>query len=304
MKLATTTEDFAAYFDDHIERLKCVCEAGFKYIDLSMYKISPHDELFVGDNWRDYAKRLKAKAEELGVVFVQAHSPGGNGIAGDEASEALIDATIRSIEVCGELGIPSTVVHAGLLPGISKEESFEKNRQFYSRLFPAMEKCNVNVLCENSATPNVCGQYFTNTGADMSEFVKYVNHPLFHACWDTGHGNIEGAQYDEIMTLGKDLYALHINDNRGFADEHLIPYMGTLNMDEIMNALIDVGYSKYFTFESGNVLRRDKYWIGDRRTFDKDNRLVNPQLFMQKKLEGLMYETGVYILNKYNCYEE
>ncbi len=303
MKLATTTGDFRPYCTSYMERLEHVCEAGFKYIDLDMYVIDDNDKLLVRTDWRDYAKMLKKRADELGAEFVQAHSPGGNPLAEDEA-DRLLSATIRSIEVCGELGIPNIVVHSGMLPGISKAEFFEKNRDFYSKLFPAMEKCNVNVLCENSTKANMGEMYFTNSGSDMAEFVKFVNHPLFHACWDTGHGNCEGNQYDDILEIGNDLYAVHINDNCGTRDEHLIPYLGTVNMDEIINALIDIGFNGYFTFEASSVLRKSQYWLGNRRTFEGDKRLLHPQLFMQKHLEKLMYDTGVYMLKQYNCYEE
>ena len=146
--------------------------------------------------------------------------------------------------------------------------------------------------------------YFTNSGADMKSFVEYVNHPLFHACWDTGHANIEGNQYNEIMALGEDLKAVHINDNRGMQDEHLIPYFGTVNMDEIMHALMDVEFKGYFTYEASSSLTMEKYWLRDRRIFTDDKRLINPQLFMQKHLEKLLYDTGVYMLETYDCYEE
>ena len=106
------------------------------------------------------------------------------------------------------------------------------------------------------------------------------------------------------MTLGKDLYALHINDNSGRGDEHVIPYCGTLNMDDIMHGLIDSGYTGYFTFESCNTLRPAKYWQGDRHVFAADTRLSEPQLFMHKKVERLMYEIGEYILKSYDCFEE
>ena len=167
-----------------------------------------------------------------------------------------------------------------------------------------MERNNVNVLCENSTQRNTAGMYSANTGTDMKEFIEYVNHPLFHACWDTGHANCEGAQYNEITALGTDLYALHINDNRGTADEHLLPYLGTMNLDEIMNALIDIDFNGYFTFEASSSLRPSKFWLGDRMIYEKDTRLSESQLFMQKHLEKLMYEMGVYILKQYNCFEE
>ncbi len=305
MKLATTTGDFGRYFDNHFDRVKCVCEAGFKYIDLSMYSIKAEDELLVCNNWRDNAKALLEETNKLGACFVQAHSPGGNPLSDNKDEvQTLVDATIRSIDVCGALGIKNTVVHAGMKKGISKEQSFILNKEFFTKLIPAMERNGVNVLCENSTRKNMGDMYFTNTGADMKEFIEYVNHPLFHGCWDTGHGNCEGSQYNEIMTLGSDLYALHINDNRGEKDEHVLPFMGTVNMDEIMNALINCGYKGYFTFESDSSLRPYHYWIGNRRQYGDDCRLRNPQLFMQKSIEKLMYDMGVYILKEYNCFEE
>lgn len=172
------------------------------------------------------------------------------------------------------------------------------------KLLPAMERNNVNVLCENSTQKNMGNMYFTNSGKDIKEFVEYVNHPLFHACWDTGHGNCEGNQYDDILEIGNDLYAVHINDNRGRSDEHVIPYLGTLNMDEVMNALIDVNYKGVFTFESCSTFRPYRWWQGNRKDFEKDERLREPQLFMQKHLERLMYEIGEYVLKSYNCYED
>lgn len=305
MKLSTTTGDFDRFLKTYQEKINCVCEAGFKYIDLSMYKIEEEDELLMSDEWFDNAKRILENTQRKGAEFVQAHAPGGNPISEDKPMvDKLVKATVRSIDVCGVLGIPNIVVHAGYLKGISKEESFEKNKSFFEKLFPAMERNNVNVLCENSTHKNMGDIYFTNSGSDVKEFVRYVDHPLFHACWDTGHGNCEGNQYEDILAIGNDLFAVHINDNSGRGDEHVLPYLGTVNMDEIMNALIDVDYKGIFTFECSSSLRSAKYWQGDRRIFERDNRLGEPQLFMQKQLEKLMYDMGKYILKSYNCFDE
>lgn len=305
MKLATTTGDFHGFCDTYLDRIRYVHEAGFKYIDLSMYTITESDELFCGNGWCDEVKRIKEYADENGICFVQAHSPDTNFYNGEQAYREAVDKTVRSIEICGMLGIKSTVVHSGYKVGNwDKELWFAENREFCKRLFYSMEKWNVNVLCENTTKANMNGGYFLLDGSDMSDFVKYVDHPLFHACWDTGHANIEGAQYDHIMAIGDDLYALHINDNRGVQDEHIIPYCGTVNMDEIMHALLDIGYNGAFTFEASALLRPNNCWLGARRSFDADTRLAEPRLFMQEQIEKFMYSVGEYILKSYNCFEE
>lgn len=158
----------------------------------------------------------------------------------------------------------------------------------------------MNVLCENSTKANMGDMYFINSGKDMLEFIQYVNHPQIHACWDTGHANCEGSQYDDIITLSKELYAIHYNDNRGTMDEHLLPFLGTLNHDEVMTALVDIGFNGCFTMECTSSLRFSNHWLGNRRIFEKSDRLAQPQLFMQRHIERLLYETAEYILKSYD----
>ena len=304
MKIATTTVDFGRYCKNDIERIRELHRAGFRYIDLSMYSFTPNSA-YMGSEWRDATLALKDEADLLGMKFVQAHSQGGNALKDDEGHvDFLVAATLRSIEICAILGIENTVVHGGYAKGITKEEWFCRNRDFYNKLLPTAERCGVNILTENSTAANMKDKYFLNTGKDMREFIEFVDRPRLHACWDTGHGNCEGAQYDEIMTLGDELYAIHYNDNHGKADEHLIPYLGTLNHDEIMRALTDVGFKGYFTLECCSSLITKKYWLGSRRAFSGEERLAEPQLFMQRHLEALLYDTAKYILDTYGLFEE
>jgi sugar phosphate isomerase/epimerase len=269
-----------------------------------MYAFTP-DCVYMQEDWRGEVEKLKALAHSLGMEFVQAHSQGGNPLSDDQAHvDFLVAATIRSIEICEMLGIKNTVVHSGWKQGIGKEEWFEENKNFYEKLFPTAEKCGVNILCENSTKANMGDMYYLIKGADMREFFAYVNHPNFHACWDTGHANCEGHQYDEIMALGDELYAIHYNDNIGGLDEHVAMFCGTLNHDEVLHALMAVDYKGYFTLESSSTLRGYKQWTGARRQYDQDTRLSEPQLFMQRHIEKMLYDTAEWMLNTYGILEK
>ncbi len=304
MKLATTTEDFTRFSCSICDSLTYIAEAGFRYVDLNQYVPKLYPELF-GDNWKNEVKKIKEQAESLGLTFVQSHSPGMNPFDKDADYNYIVDCVKRSVEVCGMLGIKNTVLHNGYDRNIkSKDEFTEKNIKFFSEFLPLAQENGVNILCENTTYKNMPDWYFPVSGNQLLDFVKDMGHPLVHACWDTGHCNCEGNQYEHILALGKELYALHINDNSGRGDEHVIPYFGTLNMDDVMHGLIDSGYNGYFTFESGMSLRPAKYWQGNRQAFENDTRLCEPQLFMQKRVESLMYEIGEYILRQYDCFEE
>ena len=113
MKLATTTEDFQRFFDNNIERITHVAEAGFKYIDLNMYTEKGNPDIFSDDNWRDNIIKIKNHAEDLGLTFVQSHAPGMNPFGRDTDYHHVVDIVKRSIEVCGMLGIDKLVLHNG-----------------------------------------------------------------------------------------------------------------------------------------------------------------------------------------------
>ena len=304
MKIATTTGDFGKYLTTNAERIRELHLAGFRYIDLSMYSIPETNRTFGGENFREETERLKKLAEELGMKFVQAHSPGGNPLDKGEGYEAFLSAAIRSIEVCGELGIKNTVLHAGWKDGIGKDEWQRENLEFLKLLFPTLERLGVNLLIENSTKANMGDRYYVNSGRELRDFIEYVNHPLVHACWDTGHANCEGAQYDEILTLGEHLYAIHYNDNHGNKDEHLMPYLGTLNHDEVISALIDVGYKGYFTLEATNSLITPSSWPFKARKYKKSTRLAEPPTALRRNIEKTMYEVAKYMLTEYGIFEE
>lgn len=304
MKLATTTEDFTSFCKTNLERLEHIAEAGFKYVDINLYTEEANPEIFLADDWRGNVIRIKERAEELGLTFVQAHAPGANPFGGNADYNHVVDTVKRSIEVCGILGIDRTVLHNGYAAEFSKEEFTERNVAFFSEFYPLLEEYGVNLLCENTTKKNMGDMYFPISGEQMLDFIRAANHPLVHACWDTGHCNCEGGQYEHLVTMGKELYALHVNDNTGRGDEHIVPYFGTLNLDDVMHGLIDAGYNGYFTFESCSALRPAKYWQGDRHGYPSDTRLAEPQLFMQKRLEVLMYEIGEYTLKQYGVFEE
>ena len=303
MKLATTTSDFGSYRSCDADRIRELHRAGFRYIDLSMYSLSPASPL-MQDDWKEEVKLLKATAEELGMEFVQAHAPGTNFLSPKVTDHAFLQkSVIRSIQVCGALGIPNNVLHFGWAMGLSKKESFERNRDYCRKFLPAAEECGVNILTENSCAVNMGEMYYPNSAKDILEFLEYIDHPLVHVCWDTGHANCEGSQYDEIVKLGKELYAIHYNDNYGLSDAHTMPYCGTLNNDEILNALIDAGYKGCFTLECGAHLRRAGSWPHKRRPFERDTRLLNPPLHLKQMEEVLLYETAKHILSAYDLFE-
>lgn len=298
MKLATSTGDFFGYTDSQIESLRLIYEAGFRYAD---YNFGCDYETRTGVYSADYLSyfdEVARAAKEIGITLIQAHSPMGAPLGEDNGQ--FIRDTIRCIDACGAWGIPNIVVHSGYLPGLSKEETIAKNKDFYAPLLKAAEPYGVNVLVENFNKMHIPGLYWIDNAPDLLAMVEAVDHPLFHAVWDTGHANLQEMPQDEAMrTLGKHIRALHVQDNLGDKDTHLVPFLGTMNLDAVMNGLLDIGYNGYFTFEVGKFFLPAQ----KRRLFARDQRLANAPLELRRAFERYLYQLGKCVLEAYGCYE-
>lgn len=299
MKLATTTCDYSQYTDSQTEAMNWIREAGFRYVDYNFGMDFRHQNgVFTGE-WKAYLKGILEHAKRLGVQFVQAHAPMGTPIAGDDAGAHLIAATKRCIEACGILGIPNIVVHSGYEKGLTKEETFERNREFYMELMPVAEATGVNVLAENF---NRMGSdiYWMDSAPDLREFIDFADLPMLHVCWDTGHGNQQPLpQHEALRILGEHVFALHVQDNTGHGDYHQAPFCGTLNMDALMHGLQEIGYKGCFTFEACNFFMPESY----KQPFP-DGKLNRVPIELKNKAERLLYELGEYALTAYGCFEE
>lgn len=302
MKIATTTGDFSAYTHDQAEAMRCIYEAGFRYIDYNFGLDYPERIGVFGPDWKEYAADLKRQADALGVRFVQSHAPMGRPLTEDpEQYKQFIADNIRCIEACGILGIPSVVVHSGYSVGLTKEETFARNKEFYRPLLEAAERVNVMVLVENFNKMEIENLYWIDNAPDLLALIEYVDHPLFQAVWDAGHNNMqEMSQYEGLKILGSHVKAIHVQDNMGDRDNHMTPFCGTMSMDSLMHGLLDINYQGYFTFEAGNpFLAADK-----RRSHPGDDRLRKVPLGLRIEAEKLLYQIGKYTLEAYDCFEE
>ena len=178
MKLATTTGDFNAYTRVKEESMQYIRDAGFRYLDYDFgLDYADHSGVYA-DDWKSFLARVQEKSDALGTTFIQAHAPMGAPIAADNA--AFIAATARCVEACGILGIPNLVVHSGYTKGLSKEQTFEANAEFYAPLLRLAAECNVNILVENFNKMCIDGLYWIDNAPDLLAMIETVDHPNFH----------------------------------------------------------------------------------------------------------------------------
>lgn len=243
-------------------------KAGFNSLDFNYWDFQ---EYVLGLSWEEeeaWAQQIQSAAEQNNIRFTQMHGP----VHGRNYTDLVLDLNIesyfklaeRSIRFAAILNIPWVVFHATkTTPGNeSTKKSLNYNVEFYKQLLPVMEETGVGIALENLVDPQQSrdGESSRNYSSETYELIELIDtldHPLVGACWDTGHANLQGLdQGAALKDLGKHLKALHINDNNGKKDEHLLPYQGTVDWEAVTNALSMIGYEGDFTYEAHRSIQR------------------------------------------------
>jgi sugar phosphate isomerase/epimerase len=77
------------------------------------------------------------------------------------------------------------------------------------------------------------------------------NHAALGICFDTGHQHRNGDVAGAVRIAGKAIITLHVHDNHGERDEHIMPMDGTIDWPPVMRALRQIGFSGVFMYEIG-----------------------------------------------------
>jgi sugar phosphate isomerase/epimerase len=206
-------------------------------------------------------------AKGAGLDWVQSHGPMFNVFGDSEWDVKGRQLAPLSLRACGQLGVPWMVLHPETLPGgvsdsASYAEQLRRNVEYFQTLLPLCEKYNVGIALENLPEPMAARggvRCFCGTAPELIELIDTLNHPLIGACWDTGHAKINRLeQRSAIGCLGSRLKVLHIQENDGKGDDHMMPFVnGPAGIDwkTVIEGLRIADYQGAFTYEAHNSFR-------------------------------------------------
>ena len=230
-RIVTTTDVFEDGYpaERAADRLASL---GFDGIDMGfdywVFEGSP----FLSDDYLAWAEGLKAHADEAGIVYTHAHAPGK--ADDDEWIE-------RSIKAAAAIGARYLVIHPIYQNSNGKDITgkltfINVNAKAIKKWLPTAEEYGVVLLSENilwgaSADPRI-----------IADLVKAVDSDWFGWCFDVGHAHCCGYEPSVLKNCSVAPMSLHIQDNDGTGDGHLIPGDGTVDWEAFLQTLRDVGY--------------------------------------------------------------
>lgn len=293
MKISTQTDQLYKVYG-YEGAIKKLAEIGYDCYDFSMFDIGNDDHPIGGDDFRPFVENLRKVADQAGISCNQSHAPFPSYLPGDEEyNKRMFPLLVRAMEVTSILGGGIVIIHPAVFPDHGRGDDslcFETNMELYNSLLPYAKEFGVKIALENmfnwyegkpTSAPAVC-----STPEEFVEYLDALDPDYFVACLDIGHCSMANgggrSAHDMIHALGnKRLKSLHIHDNDLIYDLHALPFTESIDWDEAMTALKDIGYDGEFTFEADNFLGQ----------FPEE---------LREHASRLMLELGRYFVKKYD----
>ena len=191
--------------------------------------------------------------ESLGLKVCQAHAPWINLPGRDETPEARenwLVAMKKAIRGTHALGSPRFVVHALLPYGDSDEcadEVVRMNEEFLAALADYAKDYGITVCLENLPFK----KHPVSSVEQVCAMVDKLQRENLKICLDTGHAAIFSPDVaSAVRYIGERLEALHVHDNKGDTDAHLVPGDGIVDWDAFAGALHGIGFSGVVSLET------------------------------------------------------
>ena len=240
------------------EGARRMAEDGYKAVDYPL--ADTNGELFLArdDELMVKIMHIKKTLNAAGLTVEQIHGPWHYPeytMDGDRAER--FEKMTKALVIGWHLGAKYMAIHPLMPFGVSGDGTTEElraiNKQFFAALANVAQKLGMYVCLENM--PFV--DFALSTVEQIADFVREVNHPALKMCFDVGHANIFGGRIGEKVRYASDLIKIiHVHDNMGDRDNHLIPYEGCVDFADFAEALFDIGYDGIFNLETEPVSKK------------------------------------------------
>jgi sugar phosphate isomerase/epimerase len=234
----------------HIQQ---VAAHGFDRIELFATRghFDYHDPARIGElaRWLDGA----------GVRMHSVHAPIVESLVGNRWGAAYSNATpdqaarrqavqeaIAAVELARTIPYECLVVHLGI-PASQDPSPADNDREQAKRSIEQIHEAAVRLHVRLAL------EVIPNDLSAAESLVQMIEDELelrdLGICLDFGHAFLMGDLIDAVETVSGHLITTHVHDNRGNADDHLVPFDGNIDWLAALMAVQKVGYEGTLLFE-------------------------------------------------------
>ncbi|UCF08144.1 MAG: sugar phosphate isomerase/epimerase, partial [Thermoplasmata archaeon] len=164
-----------------------------------------------------------------------------------KAREYALAQVTEAIEISAALDIEVVTLHPGHrspLGAYFPEKALENHQNSLQKLDEAGREHGITLALENMP------KMWISLCASAEEIRAAIDGTSMKICYDIGHANISG-DVEGFLELSSKIANLHLHDNFGKVDRHLVLGEGDIDIPGILNQL--KGYNGLFVIECMNL---------------------------------------------------
>jgi sugar phosphate isomerase/epimerase len=228
------------------ETVARVAQAGLSCVEIWVEDPETDSDLLAGGP-SAFARRLK----DAGLRVHSIHARWGDAMdlsSPDPASrQAGMAAALEAARLIAAMGGGHVILHPG--QKCSDEARADRAARCRAALREIVERAAG--LNATFALENMHAGHFGDRAQDLLACVDGLDPGRMGFCFDSGHAHWspEGVALGSAMR-GR-MFTVHLHDNNGSRDEHLLPFEGSIDWREVARALDAAGYAGPYMMESG-----------------------------------------------------
>lgn len=167
-----------------------------------------------------------------------------------------LDLVRNRMHMCAELGGRSVVLHLGtIFSEKPRDIHLDALRRALETLLPEFEKSGLRLAVENSLKGNWPTLHCI--------FDEYDDKNL-GLCFDSGHHHMTEIGLEDVRKQAHRLFVIHLHDNTGEMDDHMIPGDGTIEWAQLMSIIDNSPHDGALILE---IVKKSEFY-GNHRTQD------------------------------------
>ena len=228
MTLSINT-DYLEDLGDPEPYLKSIADAGFSHINWC----HQWDTDFLYSKWE--IKQIKKWLIKYGLQFMELHASTGKEKCWTSSREyerlAGVELVQNRIEMTAELGGDVMVIH------VPHESGNVSLRRSLDQIEPFARACEIHLALEN-------GNFDVIEPLLLEYDSDYIG-----LCYDSGHSNLVKDGLSHLEALKDRLISVHLHDNDGDSDQHILPFSGTIDWQKLIQIMAGSSYNKPINVE-------------------------------------------------------
>lgn len=227
--MLSMTSDYAKDTGDPSPYLRRIAEAGFSHIHWCHHWNTD----FIYSRWE--IEQIEKWLGDYGLRLLDLHGSAGNEKDWASAEEyqrlAGVELVRNRIEMTAFLSADVVIMH------VPHDPEAAPVRRSLDQLEPFARERKVRIAIENGS--------FEAIAKLLSEYDPHY----LGLCYDSGHGNKDGAGLDHLESLKDRLISVHLHDNDGSGDQHKPLFTGTVDWPRLARIVAQSAYTKCVSME-------------------------------------------------------